>query len=104
VPSPELCLQILPVSMPVHLQQSLCMLRCFNLQLGVHSRGQGAIRTCAGCTVGCIEDERHLLYGCSAYAELRQRYGVSGEHARCFQMHTVQATAKVHQTCNESEV
>jgi hypothetical protein len=70
------------------------MLRCFNLQLGVHSRRQGAIRTCTGCTAGCIEDERHLLYGCSAYTELRQRYGVSGEHARRFQMHTVQATAK----------
>jgi hypothetical protein len=82
------------VSMPVHLQQSLCMLRCFNLQLGVHSRRQGAVRTCTGCTVGCIEDEGHLLYGCSAYVELRQRYGVSGEHARRFQMHTVQATAK----------
>jgi hypothetical protein len=82
------------VLMPVQPQQSLCMLCCFNLQLGVHCRRPRVTRTCTGCTAGSVEDEQHLLYGCSAYAELRQRYGVCTDQARRFQMHTVQATAR----------
>jgi hypothetical protein len=82
------------LSMPVHLQQSLCMLRCFNLRIGAHCRRPGAIRTCTCCTAGCLEDEDHLLHSCTEYAELRQRYEVSSVYARRFQMHTVRATAK----------
>jgi hypothetical protein len=49
------------------------------------------------CCLGTWQGMRHIACNhmvAVCMLELRQRYGVSGEHARRFQMHTVQATAK----------
>jgi hypothetical protein len=80
---------------PCHLQRQLCLLRCFNLQLGVHSHKPGTTRMCMACSGGHVETEQHLLHECSAYSQLRQRFGICAQQPhRCFQVQSAMGTAK----------
>ena len=47
-----------------------------------------AQRWCRVCRGECVEDEKHALLECEAYAELRVAYGISGNNMKSVMLST----------------